>query len=204
MDIASIKSKVNGTNPYISGWDKMKRSAVIIPLVEINGQVNLLFEVRSKYLRSQPGDICFPGGNIEEGETPKEAALREVEEELGLKDIDVINELDIIILNNSIIIHSFLAIINNIEELNVSRFEVDHVFYVPLDEIINENPLEISNKVIFQRGESFPYDLIESGKNYKFKEVQSRTLFYKYKKYVIWGITGEMLKNLLDKLKTLE
>jgi 8-oxo-dGTP pyrophosphatase MutT (NUDIX family) len=204
MDIASIKSKINGTTPYISGWDKMKRAAVIIPVVEISGKLNLLFEVRSKKLISQPGDICFPGGKIEDGETPKEAALREVEEELGLRDINVINELDIIILNNSIIIHSFLAVINNIGELNLSGCEVDHVFYVPLDEIINDNPLEVSNKVILQRGEDFPYDLIESGKNYKFKEGKSRTLFYKYKEYVIWGITGEMLKNLLDKLKTLE
>ena len=204
MDIASIKSKINGTTPYISGWDKMKRSAVIIPIVEINGQLNLLFEVRSKNLKSQPGDICFPGGKIESGETPKEAALREIEEELGLKDIDVINELDIMILNNAIIIHSFLAIINNIGELNLSGYEVDHVFYVPLDQIINDNPLEISNKVILQRGEDFPYDLIEAGKNYKFKEGKSRTLFYKYKEYVIWGITGEMLKNLLDQIKTLE
>jgi len=204
MDIASIKSIFNSTSPYISGWEKMKRAAVIIPIIEINGQLSLLFEVRSKRLKSQPGDICFPGGQIENGETPKEAALREVEEELGLKDIDVINELDTVILNNAIIIHPFLAIINNIQELNLSKCEVDHVFYVPLCELMNDNPLEILNKLVLQRGEDFPYDLIESGKNYKFKDGKSRTVFYKYKEYVIWGITGEMLKNFLDKIKTLK
>lgn len=182
----------------------MKRSAVIIPLVEINGEINLLFEVRSKRLKSQPGDICFPGGQIENGETPKEAALREVEEELGLKDIDVINELDTVILNNAIIIHPFLAIVKKSEELNLNKCEVDHVFYVPLSEVMNDNPLEVSNKLILQRGEDFPYDLIEAGKNYKFKEGKSRTVFYKYKEYVIWGITGEMLKNFLDRIKSLK
>jgi 8-oxo-dGTP pyrophosphatase MutT (NUDIX family) len=82
VDIASIKSIFNSTTPYISGWDKMKRSAVIIPLVEINGEINLLFEVRSKRLKSQPGDICFPGGQIEIGETPKKQHLERLKKNL--------------------------------------------------------------------------------------------------------------------------
>lgn len=51
-------------------------------MVEVNGEDALLFEVRSKRLEMQPGEICFPGGRIESGETPETAALRELWEEL--------------------------------------------------------------------------------------------------------------------------
>ena len=44
----------------------------------------LLAEVRAAGI-SQSGDPCFPGGHIEPGETPAEAALREMEEELGIR-----------------------------------------------------------------------------------------------------------------------
>lgn len=57
---------------------------MLIPLVEKDGELHLLFEVRAKHMESQPGEICFPGGHVEQGENPKDAALRETFEELGI------------------------------------------------------------------------------------------------------------------------
>ena len=92
MNIEDIINKSKNAIPYINGWKKMRRAAVILPLIEINNEIHLLFEVRSKKMKSQPGDICFPGGKIEENESPKSAALREASEELNLNNIKIINE----------------------------------------------------------------------------------------------------------------
>ena len=58
--------------------------AVLAPLVRFHGQTHLLFEVRALHMRRQPGEVCFPGGRIESGETPEECAVRETTEELGI------------------------------------------------------------------------------------------------------------------------
>ena len=59
------------------------RYAVVVPVVFGPEGAALLIEVRAAGI-SQAGDPCFPGGRIEPGETPAEAAARELEEELGV------------------------------------------------------------------------------------------------------------------------
>ena len=200
MNMNDIKDKVKKSTHYINGWERMKRSAVIIPLVEVNNEICILFEVRAQKLSSQPGDICFPGGKIDNNETPKEAAIREIYEELGVKNIDIINELDTIVRYDGIIIHPYLGIIEDVNKININESEVDHVFYVPLNYLLNHKPLEVTSKINVQRSEEFPYDLIVNKENYKFSDADYRSLFYNYENYNIWGITAEMLRNFLEKL----
>lgn len=59
------------------------RYAVVLPVVFAPDCAELLIEVRAAGI-SQAGDPCFPGGKIEPGETPAEAAARELAEELGI------------------------------------------------------------------------------------------------------------------------
>lgn len=200
MNIELIKSKIKNVKPYINGFEDMKRAAVIIPLVQIKGKTCILFEVRAKKMKSQPGDICFPGGKIDPLETPKEAALREIYEELNLKNVDIVQELDTLVRHDGIIIHPFLGILQNIESLKISHDEVDHVFYVPLDYLLNHEPIEVISKVELKRSEDFPYELIFSGKNYKFRDGEDKVLFYNFEDYVIWGITAKMLKSFFNKI----
>ncbi|RYC03170.1 NUDIX hydrolase [Nocardioides ganghwensis] len=55
----------------------------------------LLLTERNHYMRSHPGQVSFPGGSLDEGETPVEAALREAYEEIGLEpaEVEVFGEL---------------------------------------------------------------------------------------------------------------
>lgn len=200
MKIEEIRDKIKNEKPYISGWEKMKRSSIIIPLVKIDEEVFVLFEVRAKKLNSQPGDICFPGGKIDNDETPKKAAIREMQEELGIKNIEIIKELDTVVRYDGLIIHPFLGIVQDIEEININESEVDHVFYVPLNYLLEHTPLEINNRINIERAADFPYDLIVNKDKYKFREANYKSLFYRYEHYNIWGITAEMLKNFLEKL----
>lgn len=62
--------------------DSKITAAVLIPFILGEEGSRILFEKRALNLSRQPGDICFPGGMIEPGESPAETALRECCEEL--------------------------------------------------------------------------------------------------------------------------
>ncbi|MGC6484615.1 MAG: NUDIX hydrolase [Candidatus Puniceispirillales bacterium] len=60
-------------------------SAVLIALITMDdGQTGVILTERSGHLRHHAGQISFPGGRIDNGETPVETALREAEEEIAL------------------------------------------------------------------------------------------------------------------------
>ena len=60
----------------IIGMDQARKSAVCIPLIDTADGFDVLFEIRSSQIQSQPGDVCFPGGMVEPGETEAQAAVR--------------------------------------------------------------------------------------------------------------------------------
>ncbi len=61
------------------------RSAVLVPLYrDANQQVRVILTKRPDHMRTHPGDVVFPGGRLEPGETPEETARREACEEIGL------------------------------------------------------------------------------------------------------------------------
>ena len=86
--------KTDGRSPLV----RTVFFSVLVPVVERAGELNLLFEVRAKNMKSQPGEICFPGGHVEKGETPQQAALRETFEEIGIdrQKIELIGPGDIL------------------------------------------------------------------------------------------------------------
>ena len=203
MNLEEITNKIKNTEKYIDGWKTMKRASVAILLTEINGIPNIIFEVRGKNLREQPGDICFPGGKIDENETPKEAIIREIEEELGLysENVEIIKELDTLIRYNGLIVHPFFGMVKDLSEIKLSENEVEELFYVPIDYLINYNPINIQSKIKVERAENFPFHLIKQGRNYKFKDGKYSSLFYQYKNYVIWGLTAQILNSFLKNIK---
>ena len=68
--------------PGIIGIDSYKKFAVLMPVVSSENGLSVVFEVRAAKLKSQPGEVCFPGGSLEPGESEAEAAVRETVEEL--------------------------------------------------------------------------------------------------------------------------
>ncbi|SCN25198.1 putative NUDIX hydrolase [Clostridium sp. N3C] len=179
-----------------------KKSAVVIPLIEIEGKTNLIFEVRSLKLRRQPGDICFPGGKVEKEENYKEAAARELEEELLLKeeDFNIVGEMDYFISPYGSEIHCFVAELNKKPD-SYNSDEVDHIFYVPLQYLMENEPQCYTVKVGPQFQEDFPFHLIRGGKEYKFASTTLNQYFYRYKQYTIWGVTAQLVKRFTDIIK---
>lgn len=202
MNYSQVKNKLKNYNHSILGAKKSLNSAILVPLVEIDGALHLVFEVRSQNLNSQPGDISFPGGKIDpEDSSPLAAAKREVYEELGVEaaDIDIITELDLFVSPYGVIIHNFLGKINDISKIKPSPDEVEDVLIVPLQFFKDTKPLEFNGSFTVDR-EEFPFHLIPQGRNYKFKSAQSSTLFWIYGDHTIWGFTASIVMNLLELL----
>jgi 8-oxo-dGTP pyrophosphatase MutT (NUDIX family) len=79
-------AKVELLSPRFQGGDPSSpRGAILILFGEENGEPDLLLTQRASDMRSHPGQPAFPGGRIDAGESPIEAALREAAEETGLE-----------------------------------------------------------------------------------------------------------------------
>jgi 8-oxo-dGTP pyrophosphatase MutT (NUDIX family) len=61
-----------------------RRSAVLVALFDEGGETRLILTRRASTLREHRGEVSFPGGRSDEGETPIDTALRETHEEVGI------------------------------------------------------------------------------------------------------------------------
>jgi len=188
------------------GYEKNKLFSVMIPLIEVAGETHVLFEVRSYELESQPGEICFPGGKMEKGETPSQTACRETMEELNLQDhqLKIIGSLPPLTTPFHFTIYPFCGVIQHtpFETINFSKDEVDSIFTIPLQVLLNQIPEEYSLAYDMKMDPQFPYHRIPNGDKYEWKAGQYRVVFYYYEQYVIWGLTAKMLQYFLNILRS--
>ena len=203
MNYKQIKEYFENYQRYILSSNDYTISSVLIPLVEIDDELHIVFQVRSSTLNTQPNEVSFPGGKMEIGETPLDTVIRETFEEFGLeKDkIDITTELDLFVSPFGVIIHSFLGKISSIDDIKFNTDEVESIFTVPLSFLVNYTPEEHVNSLIPNFDKNFPFDLIPDGKKYKFRNAKYKTYFYRYKNKVIWGMTAMILENFINKLR---
>lgn len=200
MDTKSIKTLLQNRVPKEIG--SYKRNSVMILLYEENDEIYLTLEKRALNLRHQPGDICMPGGKIEKGETPIEAAIRETVEELGIdkEDLEVYSAMDYLITPFSVIMYPFVAKIKELKD-TYSKDEVDSLIKVPLKFLLENEPIYHEGELIVDRGEDFPYDLIRGGEGYKFSKCMYETYFYIWEDEVVWGHTARIIYEFIKILK---
>ena len=197
MDLELIRSSLRNHSCETIWESSPLRAAVLIPLVETQDGLSVLFEERNADI-PQGGEICFPGGHIEGGETPEEAALRETTEELLLdrQQIELIAPLHFLPGERGREIYSFLGILHNYRG-TWETDEVSRVFPVPLS-WFPCNPPEIHEcKTMVMPGESFPYELIPGGRDYPFAVGRQRMFFYRRPEGIIWGLTAKLLYHFL-------
>ena len=175
-------------------------AAVLVPLIWQNGQISVLFEVRSSQLSWQPGEICFPGGRIEEGDSsPQAAAIRETQEELALyaEEIKVLGSLKEIISSIGVRLYPYVGFLSPQQPIIPSSNEVAEVFTVPLEFLLQNEPLIGHMEMGTKPSEDFPFSLLPAySKEWRVRK-NYQVLFYKYDKYVIWGLTAQVLQEFL-------
>ena len=201
LNLRKIKAKVQGRKPL--PVDVKNRFSVMIPLIKRDREIHLLFEKRAFTLRNQPGEISFPGGRIEKGESPREAAVRETAEELLIseREIEIYSEGDFVVNPYAAIIYTFVGEIKkDFDKISPSEDEVEKVFTVPLSYFLKTKPKSYKINLRVERNKEFPYHLIPNGVNYKFKRGREEVLFYEYGDEIIWGFTAKMARRFVENL----
>lgn len=158
-------------------------SAVLIPLYGTKDGPALLYTRRSENLRSHPGEISFPGGRVDPTDAgPREAALREAMEEVGL-DPGSIQRLAHVVDHQTYRGGMVCAYVGRVEgpppTTPASLDEVAEVFLVPLADLLDPEAYES------RRIEGMPRD-----RRVHYWNVQPRT---------IWGITGQLTAHFLER-----
>lgn len=170
-------------NPGMELSERRRQAAVLIPVVERDGGLTLLFTRRSEDLPVHPGQISFPGGRAEDEDSgPADTALRETEEEIGVgrRHIEIVGQLDLYRTRTGFEITPVVGLLTPPFELRPEPGEVQEIFEVPL-----------------------PFFLDRSNHEQHSREWnnQSRTFYaMPYGDYYIWGATAGMLVNFVDVL----
>lgn len=108
--------------------------------VELRQQAAYILTTRTSKLSSHAGQRAYPGGRVDPGETAEQAALRELEEEVGLK-LDpgrVLGRLDDYATRSGYVITPFVVWGGSDVSLTPNPDEVAHVHRIPLQELMRE------------------------------------------------------------------
>ncbi len=181
----------------------LKKFAVLVLLTEKDGELHYVLTKRAANVR-QPGDICFPGGHQEEGETFEDTALRETEEELGIPaaSIRILGKTDFMLTAYGGIIQPYIGFVSykHYCVLTYQKEEVAEVFTIPLRVFLSQEPEVHDMYWKADMNVPFPYERIENGKEYKFRQNRIPQLFYTYENRTIWGLTAQIISHITQML----
>ncbi|MBB4199133.1 CoA pyrophosphatase [Rhodoblastus sphagnicola] len=157
-------------------------AAVLAPVVLRGDNAFLLLTRRAATLRDHSGQIAFPGGKIESGESPVAAALREAEEEIGLarEKVEILGCLDPYQTSTGFRVFPVLGLTRPPLDLAPDGAEVDDVFETPLDFLMNPANHQLHARLW---------------------QGQERQFFaMPWEDRYIWGATAGMIRNLYERL----
>lgn len=113
----------------------LKCAAVLVPLAHFQNEWHILYTRRTDTVESHKGQVSFPGGACDDGETtPEETALREADEEIGLRpsDVTVVGRLSRMVTISKFGVTPVVGVIRFPYAFKTSGSEVARVFTIPL------------------------------------------------------------------------
>jgi 8-oxo-dGTP pyrophosphatase MutT (NUDIX family) len=159
------------------------RAAVLIPILERRGEFCFLLTQRTHKVETHKGQISFPGGIQEDSDRDLlETALRETWEEIGLarQAIRVLGEFDEYLSITGLVVTPFVGWLQGPLHLKSNPDEVDEVLEVPFSVFRNSLLLRVETRV--RQG------------------VQRKVDFYDFLGKEVWGLTAQMIRDLLQLL----
>ena len=133
-----IAPVAESSKPLLPTFPDARNSAVLLLLADGPNGAEVLLTRRSQHMRNHRGEISFPGGRCDPGETPIETALRETHEEVGLDPgrPAVVGELEHLstIVSKSYIV-PVVATLDERVELRPRTMEADRVMWTPITEL---------------------------------------------------------------------
>lgn len=184
MDLIHIRERFASYQPKGLPVGELSPSAVLVPLVEGEDGLEVLFTLRPAGLPTHGGQVSFPGGRVDGGDEDAWAtALRECKEELGV-DPARVERLGVIDDYRTIThyhVKPCVGLLPRGLSLSPDPREVEEVFSVPLATFYE--PARVRTMVSGRTGQD------------------ERIFFYLTQPHVVWGATAAMLTNLLDVLE---
>jgi 8-oxo-dGTP pyrophosphatase MutT (NUDIX family) len=161
---------------------RLKCAAVLVPLLQQDDEWHLLFTRRTDKVESHKGQVSFPGGGCDEGETtPEETALREANEEIGIdpKSVRVLGRVTNMITISSFRVTPVVGVIPWPTVLQLGKDEVERVFTIPLNWLANR-----ANR----------WEFTMPGRN------RSLIVYHPFDGELLWGATARMTVDFLKVL----
>ena len=201
MELKDIRATVSEHSAEYIFPDNTHFTAVLIPVLERDGEAQILFEVRSGNV-AQAGEVSFPGGHLEPGESAQQAAVRESCEELLLspEQVEILAPMHRMADRGRLVIDSFLGVLHGYEGSFLPD-EVERTFTVPVKWFLENEPEIYPAEMVVSTTDDFPYELIPGGKDYRFLRFPKQFYFYRVQGEVIWGITAELLYHAVRQMR---
>jgi 8-oxo-dGTP pyrophosphatase MutT (NUDIX family) len=158
------------------------RDAAVLAGIVDRPRPTFLLTHRPSNMRAHPGQVAFPGGKIDAGESPVEAALREAWEELAIPPdaVTVIGESDVYRTGTGYIITPILALLPPDLVIVPNPSEVAQWFEVPVDFVF-----DAANHVV--------QSAMWNGMRREYLDIQ-------WHEHRIWGVTAAIIANLSRRL----
>ncbi|TMP24587.1 CoA pyrophosphatase [Pseudoalteromonas rubra] len=160
-----------------------QESAVLVPLLEVNGEASMLLCKRSAQLRSHPSQLCFPGGKVElQDASVISTALRESQEEIAL-DPQQVNPVGVLPLHTTLTgfrITPVLAVLNHNATWETCSEEVEQVFTLPLSLLAQQRAWQPVQTQLRGKPVTFNGLMTEHG--------------------LLWGATAKIVQQLLARV----
>jgi 8-oxo-dGTP pyrophosphatase MutT (NUDIX family) len=155
-------------------------AAVLAPLIEAP-EPSLIFTLRSPALSRHAGEVSFPGGMVDDGESPADAARREAFEEVGLDPSlpRLVGSLPPVhTYVSSTLVVPFVGLLERAPDLFAAEAEIAEILTVPVARLAAvERPTEMTRADGTWHGWAYPVGA-----------------------HRIWGATGFMVRSLLEVL----
>lgn len=158
-------------------------AAVLVPVLAAGPQVRVVFTKRSDTLSRHAGEISFPGGLADAGENPAATALREAQEELGLRPSDV----------------ELLGALPSVHTRVTGILIVPFVGLLRRDPKFTPNADEIADVLEFPLGGLMA---AASEREFEHEGMKFQTQVFEMDGHVIWGATARILWSFLELLRS--
>ncbi len=181
-DVLASLSAALDHDPAPSPGPSDRMAAVLAPLV-LEPDPALIFTVRAAALSRHAGEISFPGGLQDQGETLAETALREAKEEIGLDpgSTTLLGALPPVhTFVSGILVVPFVGALEGVPRFTVNAGEIDEVLVFELDDLAAAE-------------RRISYDRPDGGVWHGFA--------YELAGHTVWGATGWMLHSLLETMR---